>query len=60
MSHSFAVFKQIHPNTPMPYRIVEKFNTSDGIRSRICDGAWSSDIAVMQEVERREAEAPSP
>ena len=42
MKSAFAIFKQVSPETYRPFRIIETYVTSEGMRSRICSGAFSS------------------
>lgn len=43
----FQLMQQIFPPTNRPWRIVETFTTSDGIRSRVCDGTWQTQEEAM-------------
>lgn len=39
----FQVVKQVHPeNNSHPFFVIETMFTVDGMRSRICDGHWST------------------
>ncbi|MFD2650690.1 hypothetical protein [Brucella rhizosphaerae] len=42
MKSVFAIFKQVSPETYRPFRIIETYVTSEGMRSRICSGAFST------------------
>lgn len=37
---NLQIVKQEYPQTKEPYRMLEVYITSDGYRSRICDGRW--------------------
>lgn len=56
MTLNLGLVKQLVPTTARPYRLIESFVTSDGIRSRICDGTWASEEDALKELERRLAE----
>lgn len=36
----FAIFEQVHPKSMKPFKILETTESSDGPRTRVCDGAW--------------------
>lgn len=36
------IAKLVSPDAPRPYRIIETYVTSEGLRSRICSGAFST------------------
>lgn len=40
MNNKFTLLRQLQPETTMPYRIIETYDTSDGRRSRICLEAY--------------------
>ncbi len=42
MKSTFAIFKQVSPETDRPFRVTETYVTSEGMRSRICSGAFST------------------
>ena len=35
------------------FKLVETYQTSDGMRSRLCDGLWRSKAEAKMEMERR-------
>lgn len=37
------IIKQVSPDTPRPYRIIETHLTSEGPRTRVCSGAFSTE-----------------
>jgi hypothetical protein len=42
MKSIFAIFKQVSTETDRPFRVIETYLTSEGMRSRICSGAFHS------------------
>ncbi|WP_421565721.1 hypothetical protein [Ochrobactrum sp. EDr1-4] len=42
MKITFAIFKQVTPDADRPFRVIETYVTSEGMRSRICSGAFST------------------
>lgn len=43
MSRStLQIYKHVSPETPRPYRVIETYITSEGHRSRICSGVFST------------------
>lgn len=36
------IVKLVSHDDPRPYRLVETFVTSEGMRSRICSGCWAT------------------
>jgi len=55
MKSTFAIFKQVSPETDRPFRIIESYLTSEGMRSRICSGAFSSLEVAQYQVSQLEA-----
>lgn len=55
MKSTFAIFKQVTPDADRPFRIIETYLTSEGIRSRICSGAFSSLEVAQYQVSQLEA-----
>lgn len=54
----YALFKQITSvNIATPYKIAETIMTSDGPRTRFCDGAWSTEENALVELGRKERDA---
>ncbi len=51
MNSIFMVMKQVSPDTAPPYRVIETYPTSEGMRSRIVSGAFSTQDAAQQWVE---------
>lgn len=41
------------PQGELKFKLVETFQTSDGMRSRLCDGLWASKDAARNEMKRR-------
>lgn len=39
---SLNIMKQVSPESPRPYRIIETYMTSEGPRTRVCSGAFST------------------
>lgn len=50
----FGIFHQIYPATTRPYKLCETVITSDGPRTRVCDGTWKSLVDVQAELNKRE------
>lgn len=50
---TLLIMEQIEPHTPRPFRLVEVFITSDGMRSRICSGCWLTVEGARAEVQSR-------
>lgn len=46
------IVKQVAPATGKPFRIIESYATSEGIRSRICSGVY----ATLEDAEARRVE----
>lgn len=42
MISQFQIVQQVDPYTSHPFRIIEVFVSSDGIRSRLCDGVYAT------------------
>ncbi len=54
MSHStFMIIQQLSPPTSRPYRLLETCETSDGPRTRVCDGTWRESAEAFEEVGKR-------
>lgn len=51
MNSIFMVMKQVSPDTARQYRVIETYPTSEGMRSRIVSGAFSTQEAAQQWVE---------
>ncbi|PJR89982.1 hypothetical protein CN878_02645 [Ochrobactrum sp. 695/2009] len=51
MKSIFIVMKQVSPDTARPYRVIETYPTSEGMRSRIVSGAFSTQELAQQWVE---------
>lgn len=54
MRSIFQVMKQEYPKTSRPYRIIETLVTSDGMRSRICEGCWTTFDEAKADLEAKE------
>lgn len=39
---TIAIVKQEYPETPRPYRLIETYPTMEGMRTRVCSGAFST------------------
>lgn len=39
---TIAIFEQLEPRVPAPFRLVETTLTTDGYRSRLCNGGWAT------------------
>lgn len=52
MKLMLQVVKRVSPETPKPYRLLETYVTSEGMRSRICSGVY----ATEDEANERRAE----
>jgi hypothetical protein len=50
---TIAIFEQLEPRVSMPFRLVETMITTDGYRSRICNGAWASRDEAEADRQRR-------
>lgn len=55
-----AVVRQCTPETPRPYRLIETFLTSEGMRTRVCSGAFSTLADAELWREQLIAEMPRP
>lgn len=42
MTRDIMVIYQVTPPSNKPYRLMETFYTSDGVRTRICDGTFKT------------------
>lgn len=47
------LFKQIEPQSDRPFRLLETIITSDGPRSRVCDGTWKFEAEARFELATR-------
>jgi hypothetical protein len=54
MSRKFALYEQKYPANAAAFRIIETYETSDGYRSRICDGQFLTEEQAMHEITERE------
>lgn len=54
MKNKFLLFKQIAPETTMPYRIAEIFMTSDGPRTRLCGDSFDIESSARKMIEIKE------
>lgn len=41
------------PQGELRFKLIETYQTSDGMRSRLCDGLWASKSAARNEMRRR-------
>ncbi|MDL2202054.1 hypothetical protein QQF51_05140 [Brucella intermedia] len=48
---TLMIMKQVSPDTARPYRVIETYPTSEGMRSRIVSGAFSTQETAQQWVE---------
>jgi len=51
---SFNILKQITPIVPNPYIITETTITTDGPRTRICDGRFTSEKIALEMLKSKE------
>lgn len=51
---SFAIVKQEVPASSRPYRILETYMTSEGPRTRVCSGAFTTEIEAITAKEKLE------
>ena len=56
MKLNLTVVKQEHPPSGKPYRLLEVYLTSDGWRSRICDGTFVTFAEAMAEYDRKQSQ----
>lgn len=54
MASIFSIFRQDHPFSAKPYVIIETIVTSDGVRSRICNGRWANYDEAWEEKQKKE------
>lgn len=50
------LLQQTSPRTSRPWRIAETLITSDGLRTRFCDGTWATEEEARKELEKDEAQ----
>lgn len=55
----FNIVKQVSPESPRPYRIHETYITSDGFRTRICNGAFTTLEAAQSWMEQLQEGLPN-
>lgn len=48
-----AIIKIISEETSHPYKLIETYTTSDGLRSRLCDGTWATEAEAQRELARK-------
>lgn len=46
------IVKQVSPETPRPYRVIETYLTSEGPRSRICSGVFTTQEGAQAWLEK--------
>lgn len=46
--YSLALFEQKWPDTPRPWRIIEKLTTSEGYRDRVCEGTYATEAEARE------------
>lgn len=51
----FQLARQVQPETSQPWFLMETTFTSDGPRSRLCDGRWTTQEEAQTELDRRKA-----
>lgn len=51
------IMKQVSPATSKPYRLIETYPTSEGMRSRICSGTFETEEAANERRVQLEAAA---
>ena len=49
---TFQILHQVSPTTSRPWRLIEVYDSADGLRTRVCSGAWRE----LEEVQARLAE----
>ncbi len=47
MNSVLQIMKQVSPEAAKPYRIIETYLTSEGMRSRICSGVYAKEEAAQ-------------
>lgn len=51
--YTFGAFRQMFPEgNPRPYKILETYQTSEGLRSRICSGNYASIDEAIAAIEK--------
>lgn len=53
MESTFKLIKEVYPPTNRPYRVIETYLTSDGYRSRICNGVFETQEEAEKDIDRR-------
>ena len=53
MPPNLSIWQQTEPKTSKPFKLIELIDTSDGLRSRICDGQWSTLEEAQAEIKNR-------
>jgi hypothetical protein len=48
------LYKQISPETRIPFRIIETYETVDGLRSRVVDGGWKTEEEAREALKLKE------
>lgn len=48
--------RQVAPETSRPWRIIETTWTSDGPRTRVCDGAYADEVEATSALRTKEEE----
>ncbi len=56
----FALLRQERPETNRPWRIIESYLTSDGIRTRLCNGTYQYESDAQANLDKMEKEADKP
>jgi hypothetical protein len=49
MKRQLMVMEQVTPPTSRPFRLVEVYMTSDGLRTRVCSGNWKTQAEAETE-----------
>jgi len=55
MVSKLCVMKQTDPPVPKPWRIMEVYDSCDGPRTRIANGAWASEEEVLTQIDLHKA-----
>lgn len=56
----FSLIQIMHPRSRRPFRIIETYQTSDGPRTRVCDGHWPTYNEAWEELEKRVKKCAGP
>lgn len=48
-----AIIKIVSSETSHPWKLIETYDTSDGLRSRLCDGCWATEAEAKKELDAK-------